>query len=163
MLVAILAIAGVAFAGCGSKSSSSSGAGASGGTTTGKTHFAKTKFVLHAGLAFGAFHRWVYKPYMAGSLKKGAPGRTKALIKAGAASLFAAHELKQARRAALSDDRLRPLATKVDALARRLGPLAAALKGGSFNPADIIGAAGAVSALGSGSAAAGAAVKDRTP
>jgi len=24
-------------------------------------------FVLHAGLAFGAFHRWIYKPFKAGA------------------------------------------------------------------------------------------------
>jgi hypothetical protein len=163
--IALLAAA-LVVAGCGDKTKTVTSTGPNGQVTTQEVpdvHFAKTKFVLHAGLAFGAFHRYVYKPYRAGSLKKGAPGRTKALIKAGAASLFAAHELKQARRAALSDDRLRPLATKVDELARRLGPLAAALKGGSFNPIDVVGAAGAVSDLGNSSAAAGAPVKDRTP
>lgn len=31
----------------------------------GSVPFDKTKFVLHAGLAFGAFHRFIYAPYKA--------------------------------------------------------------------------------------------------
>jgi len=30
-------------------------------------HLAKTKFVLHAGLAFGAFHRYIYEPFRSGA------------------------------------------------------------------------------------------------
>jgi hypothetical protein len=40
--------------------------------TSNTKSFAKTKFVLHAGLAFGAFHRYLYKPYQAGTFNKGA-------------------------------------------------------------------------------------------
>jgi hypothetical protein len=138
----------------------------SGGQTTTRTvpdvRFAKTKFLVHSGLAFGAFHRYILKPYRAGSLKKGAPSRTKALIKASLAGVFAAHELRQARRAALSDDTLRPVVSRVDALVARLGPLANALKGGSFSPTDIVGAAGALDALGKASADSGATIKDRS-
>lgn len=123
--------------------------------------FAKTKFLVHSGLAFGAFHRYIYKPYKAGKFKKGASGRTKALVKAGVAGAFAAHEIKQARRAALSDDTLRPLVTRVDRLAARLGPLAAALKGGSFSPTDIAGAAAAVESLRDAGEQKGATIRDR--
>jgi hypothetical protein len=58
--------------------------------------FDKTRFLLHMGLAFGAFHHWVYKPYKAHAFSKGASGRTKTIIKAALASLFAAHEVKKA-------------------------------------------------------------------
>ena len=34
--------------------------------------FAETKFVLHSGLAFGAFHRYLHKSHKAGTSKKGA-------------------------------------------------------------------------------------------
>jgi hypothetical protein len=149
--------------GCGNATKTVTQTGANGQATTQTVpdvHFAKTKFVLHAGLAFGAFHRYIYKPYRAHAFRTGAPGRTKAMVKAGAAALFAVHELKQANRDALSDDHLRPLAQKVDGLGGRLGTLATSLKGGSLNPAALVGAAGAVDALGSQSSGLGAAVKD---
>jgi hypothetical protein len=56
----------------------------------------KTRFLLHAGAAYFAFHHWIYKPYKAHAFASGAPGRTKAIIKAGIAALFAVHELKVA-------------------------------------------------------------------
>ncbi len=58
--------------------------------------FAKTKFVLHTGLAFGAFHRYLYKPYKAGTFKKGADGRTLAFVKGGLAALFVKREVRLA-------------------------------------------------------------------
>jgi len=58
--------------------------------------FAKTKFVLHSGLAFGAFHRYLYKPYQAGTFRKGANGRIAAFIKGGLAALFVKREIRLA-------------------------------------------------------------------
>lgn len=58
--------------------------------------FAKTKFVAHTGLAFGAFHRYLYKPYQAGTFKKGASGRISAFIKGGLAALFVKREIRLA-------------------------------------------------------------------
>ena len=75
--------------GCGSSSHSTAG-------SQNKIHFAKTKFVLHAGLAFGAFHRWIYKPFKAGELSH--PFRHKLVfVKALAAGAFVLHEVKLAR------------------------------------------------------------------
>jgi hypothetical protein len=162
-LLIALALCLILVSGCGNSTKTVTQTGANGQVTTAtvpNVHFAKTKFVLHTGLAFGAFHRYIYKPFRAHQFSKGAPGRTKAFVKAGAAGLFAAHELKQANRDALSDDRLRPLAQKVDGLSGRLGRLAASLKNGTLSPSAIAGAAGAVDALGSQSSGAGAAIKD---
>ncbi len=93
--IAVLLVTGLALAGCGTKTVSKTGAN---GVVTTETvpsvHFAKTKFVIHVGLAFGAFHRYIYDPYKAGAFRAGAGGRTKALLKAGAAALYAAHELE---------------------------------------------------------------------
>ena len=125
--------------------------------------FAKTKFVLHTGLAFGAFHRYIYKPFRAGKFRSGADGRRTALVKAGVAGLFAAHELRVARNDALASDTLRRHVVRpMDALLARLGPLANALKGGTFNPTSITGAAAALSALSSSASEGGADVKDRS-
>lgn len=164
-LLALLVVLCLALAtGCGNATKEVTSTGPGGQVTTQTVpdvKFAKTKFVLHTGLAFGAFHRYILKPYQAGAFKKGAPKRKRSLVKAGAAGLFAVHELKLARNAALSDDRLRPLAQKVSGLTDKLGGLASAFQGGSFNPTAILGAAGAATALGSDSKGAGAEVKDR--
>ena len=64
--------------------------------TSNTISFAKTKFVLHAGLAFGAFHRYLYKPYQAGTFQKGASGRITAFIKGGLAALFIKREVRLA-------------------------------------------------------------------
>ncbi|QEC46348.1 hypothetical protein FSW04_01320 [Baekduia soli] len=160
---AALLVSLIFLAGCGNATKTVTQTGANGQQTTATVpdvHFAKTKFVLHTGLAFGAFHRYIYTPYRAHQFSKSAPGRTKVMVKAGAAGLFAVHELKQANRAALSDDRLRPLAQKVDGLGGQLGELATSLKGGVLNPAAIAGAASSVDRLGSQSSSAGTVIKD---
>ncbi|WP_188487134.1 hypothetical protein [Williamsia phyllosphaerae] len=64
--------------------------------TSNTTSFAKTKFVLHSGLAFGAFHRYLYKPYKAGTFSKGADGRVTAFVKGGVAALFIKREVRLA-------------------------------------------------------------------
>src|SRR5450755_3346104 len=95
-LVALLLVTALALGACGSSSSSSSSAAAGAATSTGTTHLAKTKFVLHAGLAFGAFHRWIYKPYKAGVLSHPLLHKL-AFIKALAAGAVVIHEVKLAR------------------------------------------------------------------
>jgi hypothetical protein len=62
--------------------------------------FAKTKFAAHAALGFGAFHRYIYKPYRAGTFRSGAHGRLVAFIKAGLAALFIKREIRLAFAAA---------------------------------------------------------------
>src|ERR1700761_1772165 len=49
--------------------------------------FAKTKFTAHAALGFGAFHRYIYKPYRAGTFRSGAHGRLTTFAKAALAAL----------------------------------------------------------------------------
>lgn len=110
VLVVVLIAPIMLLAGC--KDSSKSSAASSGASTsavagdnqavgtdcpTSNTKaFAKTKFVAHAGLGFGAFHRYLYKPYKAGTFKKGADGRVKAFVKAGVAALFIKREVRLA-------------------------------------------------------------------
>jgi hypothetical protein len=118
------------------------------------------RFVLHAGLAFGAIHRCIYKPLRAGALRSGAPGRVKVLLKGAAAALFAVHELRLANNDALSSDLLRPLTNKIDGLSSKLTGLVGSLKSGSINPGAIAGASGATDALGSASSGLGVGIKD---
>jgi hypothetical protein len=161
-LIAVLLIgAALAAAGCGTKTVTSTGANGQITTQTVKNiHFSNTKFVLHMGLAFGAFHRYIYKPIKTGAFKSGAPGRGKAFLKAAAAAAFIVHELRIAHDDALSSDQLRPLANKLDNLVSRITGLIPGFKGGSAALGDIGSAAGAVSALGGDTSALGVPITD---
>jgi hypothetical protein len=59
-------------------------------------NFAKTRFVLHTAEGFGAFHRYLYKPFKAGAFAKGRSGRIKTFLKAGAAALFIKRQVRLA-------------------------------------------------------------------
>lgn len=160
-LLLVLALAGATLgaAGCGGGSNGSSASGVSGG----KVHFAKTKFLIHAGLAFGAFHHFIYKPFRAGGFRKGAPGRTKALIKAGAAGLFTYHEVKIALRDAQSSKTLSKLVSPLTALQNRVSGLGPKLKGGNVNPGELNGVGNDVSHIGDLSSKAGAGIREVVP
>jgi len=70
---------------------------ANGCPTSNAASFAKTKFVLHSGLAFGAFHRYLYKPLRAGTFTTGGTiHRALAIAKGGAAALFIKREVRLA-------------------------------------------------------------------
>jgi hypothetical protein len=157
----VLIVGAVALAGCGTKTVSTTNANGQVSTqTVPNVHFAKTKFVLHMGLAFGAIHRYIYKPLRNGALRRGAPGRVKVLLKGAAAAVFAVHELKIARGDALSSNLLRPLANKIDGLGSKLSALVSGLKSGSVSPAAILSSSGAANALGSASSGLGVGIKD---
>jgi hypothetical protein len=138
-------------------------------TDNGKTRtvpdikFAKTKFIVNAGLAFGAFHRYILKPYRAGSFRKGAPGRKTAFVKAGVAGLFAYNRLKAARKDAQASDSLRPLVDRMDRAIRQLKSLATNLKGGSLSPGALLGVGAGIAGITGAAKSLGVNVKDRTP
>ncbi len=151
----------LAFAGCGTKTVTSTGANGQVTTqTVPNVHFAKTKFLLHMGLAFGAIHRYIYKPLRNGALRSGAPGRIKVLLKGATAALFAVHELRVAHDDALSSNLLRPLANKIDGLGSKLSGLVSGLRNGSVNPGAVLSSSNAADALGSASSGLGAGIKD---
>jgi hypothetical protein len=89
-------------------------------STVEKQKLSKTRFVANAGLAAGATYQWIVKPWKAGKFKKGAKGRTLALIKAGLAGTFAYNRLKAASKNAQGDPLLSkavaPLTAGIDAL-----------------------------------------------
>ena len=133
-LVALLLAGCLLVAGCGNSSTSQSatGSGSAAATatagptacpTSNTTSFAKTKFVLHTGLAFGTFHRYIYKPFKAGTFQKGADGRITAFVKAGATALFMKREI----RLAIEDVKANP--TLCRTLAAPLEKLSTAISG----------------------------------
>jgi hypothetical protein len=152
-------------AGCGSKSSSSSSASAQPAvaqtTSTGQTHFAKTKFVLHAGLAFGAFHRYIYKPFKAGTFSGGLLHHKAAVVKAALAAAFAYHEVRLALNDARSSKVLSTVLAPLLALQTKLGSLRNSLKSGGVDSGTIQSANGDTSTIHAASAKAGQPVQDQ--
>ncbi len=155
-LIAVLLVAMIFVAGCGKSSSSSNGASGGGSTAAqstsstpqsassasgaDKTHFAKTKFVLHAGLAFGAFHRYIYKPFKAA---------------------FAIHETRVALNDARSSAVLSKVLSPLLALQTKLTSLRGGLRSGRADPAAIQSANSDAASAGAASKSAGQPVTDQ--
>lgn len=92
--------------------------------------FAKTRFVLNAGLAAGATYQWIVKPAKAGKFKKGASGRKLTFVKAALAGAFAYNRLKAAVADAKGDPTLSKALAPVTASIASLKALPAKLKNG---------------------------------
>jgi hypothetical protein len=161
--VLIVSLLALSVFGCGSSKSSSSSSAApqasSSGTSTtsastSSTHLAKTKFVLHAGLAFGSFHRWIYKPLKQGLLAHPLQHKV-AIVKAGLAGAFVIHEVKLALTDAQSSPTLRKLVAPLTALQSKLSAATASIKGGHPDASSADSANSVISMVKSGSAAAG--------
>jgi hypothetical protein len=168
LLLAVFGCIGaVGLAGCGSKSSSSTAAPAvtptpSASTPAPTTSFAKTKFVFHLGLAAGAFHRYIYKPFKAGVF--GRPSSNKlALVKGAIAALFVYHELKLAASDVKSSKILRTLFAPITLLAHKFSALRAQFLGGKYVAADINAAEAAGNSIASTAAATGTRVTESIP
>lgn len=103
--------------------------------------FDKTRFVLHAGAAYFAFHHWVWKPYKAHAFDKGKNGRIKAMFKAGIALLFTVHELKVAYGIAKGSHSaiLHAIIAPVNALISAFGKVGNQLKHGVLDTKGING------------------------
>lgn len=148
---------GAAASGATGTASPSSSACASAGTRK----FAKTRFLVNAGLAYGAFNRYILNPYQAGKFKQGVDGRVAALAKAGASAVFVADQLRRAKNNAAADPSLCKLAVPLEKAAVALTGLVSGLKTGSFNPADLIGADSLLKQIGKDSAGAGATITEK--
>ncbi|HWC81036.1 MAG TPA: hypothetical protein VG756_13860 [Pseudonocardiaceae bacterium] len=158
--------------GCGPMSS-----GAAGATTTsppsssssascqqvGTVSFDKTKFVLHAGLAFGAFHHFIYSRFTSGAFRSGASGRVKNLIEAGLAAAFTVHELKLAHQDAESSPTLCKLVAPLDQAAAALSGITGKVKSGDVTQGDLSGINDSVATAGQSFAKVGVPVTDQIP
>ena len=159
-LAVLLAALGLVAGGCGGAKTTTS-TNAQGQTVVScQISFAKTKFLLHTGIAAGAFYRYIYNPWHAGAFKQGAPGRKKALAKGAASGLVVVHELRTAARDAQCDGpALKALARPMTAALAAATTLSALSSGGGVGS---IGAAGtAFEHLKSAASAAGATITQR--
>ena len=82
-------------------------------------------------MAFGAFHRYIYKPLRAGQFRSGTPGRFAAFAKAGLAALFIKHEVRLAYEDAKANPTLcKLIAAPLQAVGDKISGAVTALKGG---------------------------------
>jgi hypothetical protein len=158
MVLACLAATGVAA--CGSSNNSSSSA--SGASTTATTHLAKTKFVFHAALAFGAFHRYIYKPARAGDLTHPFSHKLTA-IKASIAALFTYHELKLAAQDVKSSALLSKLFAPITIVAAKIRALDSSIRGGHASGSNVDGINSSLSSIKSTASSNGQGFSDQVP
>jgi hypothetical protein len=155
---------GAAASTAGGAASSASASTGDGSTTdcptSNTTSFAKTKFVAHAGLAFGVFHRYLYKPYRAGTFTSGGTrSKVLAFAKAGAAALF----IKREVRLASEDVKANPTLCKVVAaplasLGDSISGAVDKLKGGDVS--GLTAANSAIAAVESGAQGSGTTITE---
>ena len=124
--------------------------------------FAKTRFIANAGLAAGAFKRYIYSPYREGTFKSGAAGRKRAIVKAAAAGLFTLDQLRRAKANINADPTLcRSLRAPAEKLSAIISGLVAKLKRGQVDPTDLAAGAGGIEGFRKTAGSAGAAFKDK--
>lgn len=99
----------------------------------------KTRLLADLGLTYGAFQRYLYKPFKAGAFQKGANGRTTALIKAGLASAAIVKLLSNASKNAAADPTLCKYVPNINNIKSSLSSLTGKVKDGSASPNDIDG------------------------
>lgn len=126
-------------ASAGQASAGGASAGASTGTCAqaGTRKIPKTRLLADLALTYGAFHRYLYKPYEAGAFHKGASGRTKAIVKAGLASAAIVKLLSNASKNAAADPTLCKYVPNIDSIKGGLTGLAAKIKGGTATSGDV--------------------------
>ncbi|MEV7114101.1 hypothetical protein [Streptomyces anulatus] len=128
-----------------------------------RQRLAKTRFVANAGLAAGATYQWIVKPYRAGTFKKGAEGRTFALVKAGLAGGFAYNRLKAAAENAKGDPLLSKAVAPLTAGIESLKGLGTKLRKGEAGEGEVGAFESVIDSIKNAGKAAGTEVKDKVP
>jgi len=157
----VLVIAALAVAGCGSSSSSTTSkvAATTASASSGSGGVSAAKFVLHTGLAFGAFHRYIYKPIKAGALQNPLSHKL-SVLKATAAAAFMVHEIKLAVAAAQGAPALMKLVAPLSALA---AGVKSAVASGTVSPTTLATGNSVIESIKSQAAGAGATIVEETP
>ena len=96
----------------------------------------KTRLLADLALTYGAFHRYLYKPYKAGAFHQGANGRTKAIIKAGLASAAIVKLLSNAGENAAADPTLCKFVPSINNIKSSLTSLTSKVKSGTATSTD---------------------------
>ena len=126
--------------------------------------FDKTRFLLHAGAAFYAFHHFVYKRYQQGGFAANASGRKGNFVKAAIALVFAYHELHVAYGIAngSSSKTLHLLVAPINKVLSLFDAEKTKLTNGNYSDSDLTNLNSSVTSLGSTASSAGYGIKDVT-
>jgi len=162
LLPALVLTLALALAACGSSKSSPSTSAVVSQAATSSMKLAKTKFALHAGLAFGAFRQWIYKPVKAGKLTHPLSNKV-TLVKAGLAAAFVYHELGLALKAAQADPTLAKVVAPITALQAKIHGMPTSLTNGTTNPADVTDSDNLIGTISQHSKSAGQPITEQIP
>ena len=133
VLLAVLGMLSLGLTACGGSDSTNTTTASTTCPTDNTKAFPKTRFVADVGLIAGSFHHWIWKPYRAGKFKKGADGRTFAIVKAVAAAAFIKHEIGNARDNVRADPTLcKTIGGALDKLASAFDSVSSKIRGGDF-------------------------------
>lgn len=122
------------------------------------------KFVLHAGLAFGAFHHFIYVPFKAGKFTSGSfLSKLKNYVEAGAAALFIYHEAKLALADAQQNKVLKLLVSPLSAAVALFATIASRVKGHNLDAAQMTSAQSAVTMIESRARTSGSSITEGVP
>ncbi|MFG2142449.1 hypothetical protein [Streptomyces sp. NPDC048650] len=161
LLVCALTLGAV---GCGPKDKSAGSSAVPSATSSAERQkFAKTRFVTNAGLAAGATYQWIVKPFRAGKFKKGADGRTFALVKAGLAGAFTYDRLKAAVRNAKGDPTLAKAVAPLSSGIESLKNLGGKLRKGQVDGTEVGAFQNVIKDVKGAGSSAGAQVTDKVP
>ncbi|MCX5412907.1 hypothetical protein [Streptomyces sp. NBC_00059] len=163
LLLSCAVLAGTTACGGDDGTTASSSASPSPTTSAQKQKWAKTRFVANAGLAAGAAYQWIVKPYRAGKFKKGADGRTFAMVKAGAAGAFAYNRLKAATVNAKGDPLLSKAVAPLTAGIESLKDVAANMGKGDLAAGDVGAFESVINSVKEAGKSAGAEVTNKVP
>lgn len=124
--------------------------------------FDKTRFLLHLGAAYYAFHHFVWKRYQEGGFASGAHGRTANIVKAAIALLFTYHELKVSYGIANGSNSklLHALVSPLNALIGAINAEHAKLTKGDYSDTDITKLNDSLNSFGKQSSSNGYSIKD---
>ncbi|MFJ8857112.1 hypothetical protein ACIRD8_01640 [Streptomyces sp. NPDC102451] len=164
LLLSCTVLVGTTGCGDGDGTTTTSGSASPSPTTSAqKQKYAKTRFVANAGLAAGAAYQWIVKPYRAGKFKKGADGRTFAVVKAGLAGTFAYNRLKAAAENAKGDPLLSKAVAPLTAGIDSLKDVATRMGKGEAGAGDVGAFESVINSIKDAGKSAGAEVKNKVP
>ncbi len=122
------------------------------------------KFIFHAGLAFGAFHHFIYLPFIEGKFTHGGLfSKAKTYVEAGLAALFVYHEVKLALADAQQNKVLKVLVSPLTAAIGLFATIVSKVKGHSLDQSSVSSAAGSVSSIEAAAKQSGSTIAEAIP
>ena len=122
------------------------------------------KFVFHAGLAFGAFHHFIYLPFKAGKFTSGSfLSKLKNYVEAGAAALFVYHETKLALQDAQQNKVLKLVVAPLTAVVAVFNTIVSNVKAHKLDAATVASAQSDVTTIEGQAKGSGSSVTEAVP